>query len=177
MKKLVVMAAVAAATVSVAAQWPKIPDPTVPRDANGNINYDAPTPRTPDGKPDFSGIWMRANSGPPRGNRGTGRAGAAGRAGEAGRAGAPAAGAPANGALNATAGDGIGGPAAFQPVRGGVSLEAQTGTFPYDPSGPPVATFFEAGGNMEGGLPYTPWASELKKARLALQDKDNPDAN
>jgi hypothetical protein len=180
MKKLIVMVVVAAATASVAAQWPKIPDTTVPRDAKGNINYDAPTPRTPDGKPDFSGIWMHANSGPPRGNRGGGRAGAAGRAGEAGRAGAPAAAAPAapaNGALNATAGDGNGGPAAFQPVRGGVSLEAQTGNFPYDPSGPPVATFFEAGGNMEGGLPYTPWASELKKARLALQDKDNPDAN
>src|SRR5437870_7495794 len=93
MKKLIVMAAGAAATASVAAQWPKIPDPTAPRDAKGNINYDAPTPRTPDGKPDLSGIWMPAQSGPPRGNRGgrDGRAGAAGRAVEAGRAGQPAA--------------------------------------------------------------------------------------
>ena len=58
-----------------------------------------------------------------------------------------------------------------------MSLEAVTASFPYDPSGPPVATFFEAGGNMEGGLPYTPWASELRKARLAVLAKENPDAN
>src|SRR2546425_10332289 len=86
MKKLIVMAVVAAATASVAAQWPKIPDPTVPRDAKGNINYDAPTPRTPDGKPDLSGIWMRAESGPPRGNRGNRGGDQAGRAGRAGEA-------------------------------------------------------------------------------------------
>jgi hypothetical protein len=30
---------------------------------------------------------------------------------------------------------------------------------------------------MPGGLPYTPWASELKKQRMALTQKDNPDAN
>jgi hypothetical protein len=58
-----------------------------------------------------------------------------------------------------------------------VQLEPPTERFPYDPSAPPVATFFEAGGNMTGGLPYTPWASELKKQRMALIQKDNPDAN
>ena len=58
-----------------------------------------------------------------------------------------------------------------------MQLEPPTDRFPFDPTGPPVATFFEAGGGMEGGLPYTPWASELRKQRLDLKAKDNPDAN
>jgi len=57
------------------------------------------------------------------------------------------------------------------------TLEPATAPFPFDPSAPPVATFFEAGGNIEGGLPYTPWAAEIKKQRTALMQKDNPDAN
>ena len=57
-----------------------------------------------------------------------------------------------------------------------MSLEPATPPFPFDPKAPPVATFFEAGGNMEGGLPYTPWAAEIKKQRTALVQKDNPDA-
>jgi hypothetical protein len=52
-----------------------------------------------------------------------------------------------------------------------------TAPFPFDPGAPPVATFFEAGGNITGGLPYTPWAAELKKQRMAVLQKDNPDAN
>ena len=42
--------------------------------------------------------------------------------------------------------------------------------------GPPVATFVNAGRNMQGGLPYTPWAAELRKQRMAANSKDNPDA-
>jgi len=176
-----VVAAVAICSVSLAAQWPKIPDTTVPRTADGKINYDAPTPRTADGKPDLSGIWMPAQSGPPRGNRGggAGRAGQAGRGGDAGRAGAAATPpenaveretrAIVNGNQNPTANG--------APPRGGIPLEPATTRFPYDPKGPPVATFFEAGGNMEGGLPYTQWAKDLKKTRMDLKDKDNPDAN
>src|SRR5256885_12020358 len=42
---------------------------------------------------------------------------------------------------------------------------------------PPVATFGNLGTNMPDGLPLTPWGSELLKQRMALQSKENPDAN
>lgn len=159
-------------SVSIAAQWPKYPDPSVPRDAQGKVRYDAPAPRTADGKIDFSGVWMRAESGPPRGRGGR----------QGGGAGAPAAGAPAAAAgagrqagPGGTPGGDTGAP--FAGGRGGVSLEPATDRFPFDPSGPPVATFFEAGGNMEGGLPYTPWAREIRRVRFEVNKaKDNPDA-
>src|SRR5256712_2210899 len=41
------------------AQWPKYQPPGVPRDAEGRVRMDAPTPRMPDGKPDLSGNWIR----------------------------------------------------------------------------------------------------------------------
>jgi hypothetical protein len=169
---------IVACSVSVAAQWGKVPEKNVPRDEKGAIRYDAPTPRMADGKPDLSGMWMRANSGPPRGRGAGGRQGQGGQGGRAGAAGAPAAGAqPAGAEPPAEAAPQTGGgPQAGGGGRGGVSLEPTTAAFPYDPKGPPVATFFEAGANMEGGLPYTPWAAELRKQRLALGARDNPDA-
>lgn len=46
-----------------------------------------------------------------------------------------------------------------------------------EPGVPPTATFFDLGSNIDGGLPYLPWAKELRDQRVADGMKDNPDAN
>ena len=77
--------------------------------------------------------------------------------------------------------------------RGGQAGGARGGTTPATPptpapaaapaqtaaanAGPPVATFFDLGSNMPGGLPYQPWAAEIRKQRMADNMKDNPDAH
>jgi hypothetical protein len=168
---LAVALAVVAGSVSLAAQWPKFRDPSIPRTAQGGVNYDAAPPRTPDGKIDFTGVWMRASSAPP--GRGRGRGAAAGA--PAAPAGAAAAGAPGapGGIPGGQPAEGVGAGRG----RGNVSLEPGTAPFPFDPTGPPLATFFEAGGNIQGGLPYTPWALALRKQRFEVDKaKDNPDA-
>jgi len=50
------------------AQWPAYPSKNVPKLANGKPNMDGPTPHTPDGHVDLSGIWqfVDANKRPPR---------------------------------------------------------------------------------------------------------------
>jgi hypothetical protein len=61
----------------------------------------------------------------------------------------------------------------FQGQGGGA-----TGTpIPAPPGTPPVATFFDIGAGFPEGLPFRPWAAELKKARNDADSKDNPDAN
>ena len=46
-----------AAPAALLAQWPDYRAPGVPRAADGKVNMTAPTPKTPDGKPDLSGMW------------------------------------------------------------------------------------------------------------------------
>jgi hypothetical protein len=64
------LAATAALSASVSAQWPLSPYADAPRTADGKLNLDAPAPRTADGKPDLSGVWMAraaAEANPPAG--------------------------------------------------------------------------------------------------------------
>jgi hypothetical protein len=145
----IVIGVVAIWSVSAAAQWPKYQTPGVPRDAQGRVIMNAPPPKTPDGKPDLSGNWVRGDRDPLPSEL----AGIVGnREGQGGR----------------------GGRGSLPP---GIAVEPPTAPFPPDPNSPPLATFFELGANIPGGLPYTPWAADLKKQRLATDDKDNPDAN
>jgi hypothetical protein len=51
-------------SIALSAQWGKFTDPAVPRDAKGAVRMDGPAPRTPDGKPDLSGNWLRADREP-----------------------------------------------------------------------------------------------------------------
>ena len=144
-----VIGVVMACSVSIAAQWPKYQESAVPRDAQGRVRIDAPPPRTPDGKPDFSGNWLRADRDPLPSELAGILAPRDGQAGQAGRGAPPP----------------------------GIAVEPPTPPFPPDSSSPPLATFFELGANMSGGLPFTPWAADLRTQRMAANSKDNPDAN
>jgi len=44
-------------TTSLSAQWPTRANPKVPKNADGSVNFDAPAPRTADGRIDVTGVW------------------------------------------------------------------------------------------------------------------------
>jgi hypothetical protein len=62
-------------------------------------------------------------------------------------------------------------------VRAAAGQRGQAAPPPTPPAeGPPVATFRDVGAGFKDGLPFTPWAADLVKARRAENQKDNPDA-
>ena len=70
-----VLAICVAVARPLGAQWPSYPTPDVPR-KDGKPILDGPAPRTPEGKPDLSGIWQLGGGGGGRG-RGAGAGAAA----------------------------------------------------------------------------------------------------
>jgi hypothetical protein len=47
---------------------------------------------------------------------------------------------------------------------------------PPPPGTPPEATFWNIEAGFKEGLPFQPWAAELRRQRMAADSKDNPDA-
>ena len=122
MRRLILICTLAGAlSTSLTAQWPSFVRQDTPRTSEGKPNLDAPPPRLPNGKIDFSGTWESRQ--PPSGR--------------------------------------LGGPMVPN----------------LNPAGdPPLAAFANIGQNFKDGLPFTPWAADLRKQRMATNSKENPDA-
>jgi hypothetical protein len=54
------------------------------------------------------------------------------------------------------------------PAAGGIGL---------GPRPPGISQFFDIGSTLKDGLPFTPWAKELRAQRKGENNKDNPDAH
>jgi hypothetical protein len=59
-----VLVAVVALPAVAFGQWLHYPTTDVPRKADGSADLEAPAPRLPDGRPDFSGLWHTAIKNP-----------------------------------------------------------------------------------------------------------------
>jgi hypothetical protein len=61
-RAIVLAATLIMVSALLAAQWVNYPTPGIPRTKNGKPNLSAPAPKTPDSKPDLSGIWKAPNT-------------------------------------------------------------------------------------------------------------------
>jgi hypothetical protein len=156
------------ATVPLVAQWPSYPNsPNTPKLQDGKVDLKAPAPRTPDGKPDLSGVWETApcpDCAPPVIDGLSPTPGSGQAAAQAGRG-------NGNGNANPQAGRANGNAQAAGGAAGGRGGGRGNGGFGRN-------IFGNVGGSTpEGEAPYQPWAKELVAKRMADNSKDNPDAH
>jgi len=61
-------------------------------------------------------------------------------------------------------------------ARPGILPPPGAGTIGIGQRAPGIIQFFDIGSTLKDGLPFQPWAAELRKKRVADNNKDNPDA-
>lgn len=62
-------------------------------------------------------------------------------------------------------------------ARSGPGLPTGVGTIGIGARTPGLNQFFDIGSTLKDGLPFQPWAAELRKQRATENNKDNPDAH